>query len=198
VSHAVSAAALADPPILARPSAPDPQRVVLSRQLPVLAAQLAYYFFFALFPMLLVLIAIASFFPLSSLVTNTVQLLGPFVPPEVLAIVTDQLRKVSGGDQGGLLTLGMVAAIWSSSTAMTAIADTLNSAYDVEEGRPWWKVRLIAIVPDARGGGVHSVRHRARAGRPGRCQIPGELVGTSAWRSSGHGTCCSGRSRSCS
>ena len=111
-----------------------------------LAAQLAYYFFFALFPMLLVLIAIASFFPLSSLVTNTVQLLGPFVPPEVLAIVTDQLRKVSGGDQGGLLTLGMVAAIWSSSTAMTAIADTLNSAYDVEEGRPWWKVRLIAIV----------------------------------------------------
>jgi membrane protein len=28
---------------------------------------------------------------------------------------------------------------------MTAISDTLNHAYDVEEGRPWWKVRLIAI-----------------------------------------------------
>ena len=111
-----------------------------------LSAQLAYYFFFALFPALLVLIAIASFFPLASLTDDTVRLFGPFVPPEVLSIVTDQLRKLSGGDRGGLLTIGMVAAIWSSSTAMTAIADTLNHAYDVEEGRPWWKVRLIAIA----------------------------------------------------
>ena len=111
-----------------------------------LAAQLAYYFFFALFPTLLILIAIASFFPLAALVDDTVRLFGPFVPPEVLAIVTDQLRKLSDGNQGGLLTLGVVAAIWSSSTAMTAIADTLNHAYDVDEGRPWWKVRLIAIA----------------------------------------------------
>ena len=111
-----------------------------------LSAQLAYYFFFALFPALLVLIAIASFFPLASLTDDTVRLFGPFVPPEVLSIVTDQLRKLSGGVRGGLLTIGMVAAIWSSSTAMTAIADTLNHAYDVEEGRPWWKVRLIAIA----------------------------------------------------
>ena len=111
-----------------------------------LSAQLAYYFFFALFPALLVLIAIASFFPLAALVDDTVRLFGPFVPPDVLAIVTDQLRKLSGGEQGGLLTVGMIAAIWSSSTAMTAIADTLNHAYDVEEGRPWWKVRLLAIA----------------------------------------------------
>ena len=111
-----------------------------------MSAQLAYYFFFALFPALLVLIALASFFPLSTLVDDTVRLIGPFAPPEVLAIVTDQLRKLSNGEQGGLLTVGMVAAIWSSSTAMTAISDTLNHAYDVEEGRPWWKVRLIAIA----------------------------------------------------
>jgi membrane protein len=111
-----------------------------------MAAQLAYYFFFALFPTLLVLLSIASFFPLSSLVDDTVRLLGPFAPPEVITIVTDQLRKLSGGDHGGLLTVGMLAALWSSSTAMTAISDTLNNAYDVVEGRPWWKVRLLAIA----------------------------------------------------
>jgi membrane protein len=110
-----------------------------------MAAQLAYYFFFALFPALLVLIAVASFFPLTSLVDDTVRLLSPIAPPEVLGIVTDQLKKLSGGDHGGLLTVGMLAALWSSSSAMTAISDTLNRAYDVEEGRPWWKVRLIAI-----------------------------------------------------
>jgi membrane protein len=111
-----------------------------------LSAQLAYYFFFALFPALLVAIAIASFFPLATLVDDTVALLGPFAPPEVLMIVTDQLRKLSNSDRGGLLTLGMVAAVWSSSAAMTAIIETLNVAYDVEEGRPWWKVRLLAIA----------------------------------------------------
>ena len=49
------------------------------------------------------------------------------------------------GEQGGLLTLGMLLALWSSSAAMTSIIDTLNTAYDIEEGRPWWKVRLTAI-----------------------------------------------------
>jgi membrane protein len=111
-----------------------------------MSAQLAYYFFFALFPALLVLIAIASFFPLATLVDDATGLLGPFLPPEILTIITDQLGELSNGNRGGLLTIGMLAALWSSSTAMTAISDTLNHAYDVEEGRPWWKVRLTAIA----------------------------------------------------
>ena len=111
-----------------------------------LAAQLAYYFFFALFPALLFLIALASYFPLETLVDDMFRTMGGFVPPEVLSIITDQIKKISEGEQGGLLTIGVLTAVWSSSAAMTAIIDTLNSAYDVEEGRPWWKVRLIAIA----------------------------------------------------
>src|SRR6188472_1669330 len=110
-----------------------------------MAAQLAYYFFFALFPALLMLIAIASYFPYHALVDDLFKTLGGFAPPEVLTIITDQLAKIASGEQGGLFTLGMLTAIWSSSSAMTAIIDTLNAAYDIEEGRPWWKVRLTAI-----------------------------------------------------
>ncbi len=110
-----------------------------------LAAQLAYYFFFALFPALLFLLAVASYFPIETLVDDMFRTLGGVVPPEVLSIITDQITKISQGEQTGLLTFGMLATLWSSSAAMTAIIDTLNSAYDVQEGRPWWKVRLIAI-----------------------------------------------------
>lgn len=110
-----------------------------------LAAQLAYYFFFALFPALLFLLALASYFPIETLVDDMFRTLGGVVPPEVLSIITDQITKISEGEQTGLLTFGMLATLWSSSAAMTAIIDTLNSAYDVEEGRPWWKVRLLAI-----------------------------------------------------
>jgi len=111
-----------------------------------MAAQLAYYFFFGLFPALLVLLAIASYFPVESLVNDMFAMLGGFVPPEALTIITDQIKKISQGPQGGLLTIGMLTALWSSSAAMTSVIDTLNHAYDIEEGRPWWKVRLIAIA----------------------------------------------------
>ena len=110
-----------------------------------MAAQLAYYFFFALFPALLMLIAIASYFPYQTLVNDLFSTLGGVAPPEALTIITEQLAKIASGEQGGLFTIGMLTTIWSTSAAMTAIIDTLNAAYDIEEGRPWWKVRLTAI-----------------------------------------------------
>ena len=48
--------------------------------------------------------------------------------------------------KGGLLSFGILAALWSSSSAVVAITAALNQAYDVEEGRPWWKVRGIALL----------------------------------------------------
>jgi membrane protein len=110
-----------------------------------MAAQLAYYFFFALFPALLFLLSLASYFPLETLIDDMFAMLGGIAPPEVLTIITDQIRKISEGEQGGLLTLGVLLALWSSSAAMTSIIDTVNRAYDIEEGRPWWKTRLTAI-----------------------------------------------------
>jgi membrane protein len=110
-----------------------------------MAAQLAYYFFFALFPALLMVLGIASYFPYHTLVHDLITALGGFAPTEVLTIVTDQLGKIASGNKGGLFTLGMLTTIWSTSAAMTAIIDTLNAAYDIEEGRPWWQVRLTAI-----------------------------------------------------
>jgi membrane protein len=110
-----------------------------------LAAQLAYYFFLALFPAILFLLAFASFFPLGNFVDQAVAALRPIAPAEVLSFLEVQLRRVSNADSGGLLTVGILGAIWSSSAAVVAIIGSLNRAYDIEEGRPWWKVRLTAI-----------------------------------------------------
>jgi membrane protein len=110
-----------------------------------LAAQLAYYFFLALFPAVLFLLALASFFPLTNFIDEVVRTLRPVAPGEVLSFLEEQLRRVSNADSGGILTLGILGAIWSSSAAVMAIIGSLNRAYDIEEGRPWWKVRLTAI-----------------------------------------------------
>jgi membrane protein len=109
-----------------------------------LAAQLAYYFILALFPALIVVVAIASFFPPSAL-GEVLHALAPFTPPEALALIRTQLDAILASEQTGLLTVGVLGALWSSSAALTAIIDTLNRAYDLDETRPWWQVRLLGI-----------------------------------------------------
>jgi membrane protein len=111
-----------------------------------LAAQLAYWFFLALFPALLCLVALASFFPLEPLVPKLIEVAGPWLPEDVIRIIRDQLVKISEGQHGGLLTFGLLASLWSSSAAMTAIIDAVNRAYDVHERRAWWKRRAVAIA----------------------------------------------------
>jgi len=110
-----------------------------------LAAQLAYYFFLALFPALLFLVAVISFMPVAGLLDAVTTMLARVAPEEGLSIVREQLVKITSDKSTGLLTLGMLGTIWSTSSGMTAIIDTLNQAYDIQEGRPWWKVRLMAI-----------------------------------------------------
>ena len=110
-----------------------------------LAAQLAYYFFLALFPALLFLVALASFFPVRDLTEIIIGSLARVAPGEVLTIVRDQVVKIGESQKGGLLTLGMIGTIWSASSGVAAIIDTLNQVYDVQERRPWWRVRLLAL-----------------------------------------------------
>jgi membrane protein len=111
-----------------------------------LGAQQAYYFIFALFPALLTLISIASFFPIVNLSSEIQNGLGSFVPGDVMAIISKQLTEISDSGRGGILTGAFVLTLWTSSGAMVSIITTLNAAYDITEGRPWWKVRLTAIL----------------------------------------------------
>src|ERR1700674_4450855 len=109
------------------------------------AAELSYYFFLALFPALLFLVALASFFPIHQLTDHIVGALSRFAPGDVLAIIRDQLQQISKNNNGGLLTLGFIGTIWSASSGMSSTISTLNEAYHVTEGRSWWRVRLTAI-----------------------------------------------------
>jgi membrane protein len=110
-----------------------------------LAAQLAYYFFLALFPALLFLVALISFIPVAGLLETITGTLARVAPLDVINIIQDQVLKIAHEKNGGLLTLGMLGTIWSTSSGVTAIISTLNEAYDIQESRPWWKVRGIAL-----------------------------------------------------
>jgi membrane protein len=111
-----------------------------------LAAQLAFYFFLSLFPAMLFLVALTGYIPVENVLAQLLEALDTIAPSEVVALLRIQLDEVGRGNYGSILTLGIVGAIWSSSAAMVAIIDALNHAYDVEEWRPWWKRRILAIA----------------------------------------------------
>jgi membrane protein len=109
------------------------------------AAQLAYYFLFALFPFFLVLTTLLGYLPVPNLMDRLMEMLAGILAGDALKLVQDNVGEIVTSQRGGLLSFGILAALWTSSSAITAIVDGLNRAYDVEEGRPYWKVRLIAI-----------------------------------------------------
>jgi membrane protein len=110
-----------------------------------LAAQLAYYFLLALVPAIVFLVAMTSFFP-PGVIDNMMASAAGVMPPDMLSLLQDQMDSLRGGEDTGVLSFGLLMALWSSSAAMVAATDALNRAYDIEEGRPWWKVRLNAII----------------------------------------------------
>jgi membrane protein len=110
------------------------------------AAQLAYYFLFALFPFFLVLTTLLGYLPVPNLMDRLMEMLAQMMPGDALQLVQDNVYELVTSQRGGLLSFGILVALWTSSSAITAIMDSLNRAYDVEEGRPYWKVRLTAIL----------------------------------------------------
>lgn len=111
-----------------------------------LAAQLAFYFLLALFPALLVVASVLAHLPIHDALGQVLSRFDILAPQQAADLVARELQRIRAGDNTGLVTVAIAGAIWSSSSAVTAIIDTLNRAYDVEEWRPWWIRRGIAIL----------------------------------------------------
>lgn len=111
------------------------------------AAELSYYFLLALFPFLIFLTSIIGFV-LGSGTGMRHQLfnyLARIMPPSAFQLIDNTMLEVSKSSTGGKLSFGILAALWAASNGLTAITESLNTAYDLTETRPWWKQRLTAI-----------------------------------------------------
>jgi membrane protein len=115
-----------------------------------LAAQLAFYLVLAIFPFILFCVAILDAFSSSDpqFVTELFDYLKRLLPPQVYALIhTYTENTLRNGDTApGLLSVGILGTVWAASGAFAALINALNRAYDVQETRPFWKVRGIAIL----------------------------------------------------
>ena len=112
------------------------------------AAKLSYYFLLALFPLLIFLTTLLGYSANAGgpLYNSLLTYLRPVLPLAAFELVVNTLVEIHKGAGGGKLSIGIVATLWAASNGIKAMKDVLNKAYQVREGRPWWKAQLIAVA----------------------------------------------------
>jgi len=113
-----------------------------------LAAQLAYYMILALFPFILVLFSLMGTFSSPELASTVLEYLRQVMPNEAYGLIEEYTGPIISGDAEApeLLSFGVLFTIWAASGAFSALINALNRAYDVQETRPYWKVKGLAIL----------------------------------------------------
>src|SRR5215510_7747065 len=110
-----------------------------------MAAALAYYFILSLFPALIFLSAVVAYLPVPDLFDQALNLMGQFLPTDSMGLVRRVLADVVTPNKGAFLSFGILVTLWSASGGFAAAIEALNIAYDVEDDRPFWKTRPLAV-----------------------------------------------------
>jgi membrane protein len=110
-----------------------------------MAAALAYYFVLSLFPALIFLSAVVAFLPLPDLFNQALGMMARFLPPDSMGLVRRVLSDVITPNRGTFLSFGIFGTLWAASGGFSAAIEALNIAYDVQDDRPFWKTRPLAM-----------------------------------------------------
>jgi membrane protein len=110
------------------------------------AGSLAYYFFMSLVPFLILLASLLVYTRIPGLFDYILGGMSRLVPAESMIMVRKVLEDMINTRSAGVLSFGIIGTIWSASGGFSAMIEALNVAYDVQEGRPFWKTRPLAVL----------------------------------------------------
>ena len=113
-----------------------------------LAAALTYYAILSMFPALLAMIALLGIFGQGASTTDTllelVERIGQQDAVDQLRQPITQMTETNAA--GFAFVFGLVGAVWSASGYVGAFGHAMNRIYEVDEGRPFWKLRPLNLV----------------------------------------------------
>lgn len=111
---------------------------------PSLAAAQAYYYLLAIFPLLIVCFAILPYLNINP--TEVLDFLEKALPSGLATVFEENIVSLIQTPKGGLLTVGIIGALWSASSGVQAFMTASNEAYGVDETRSFIKVRLLSLL----------------------------------------------------
>ncbi len=112
------------------------------------AAELAFYFLFALFPTLLCASSVLGLAARSAhqIYLQLLHYMALVIPAAALGAVVGTFNETTSAASSGKATIGLIAAVWSASAGISAIQDTLNAVYKILDSRSYLLARICAIV----------------------------------------------------
>jgi membrane protein len=110
------------------------------------AAALTYYAILSIFPALIVLVSILGLAGVSATnaILSNIKDLGPGPAQDIISGAIKEIAA-STSTAGVAFVLGLLASLWSASGYVGAFSRAANVIYEMEEGRPFWKLRPIQI-----------------------------------------------------
>jgi len=112
------------------------------------AAELGYWFLFALFPTLVSASSIVGLAArqASANYDRLLHYMALVIPPSAYGIVYQTFNQITANSNGRKITFGLAAALWAASVGFSGIQDSMNAVYKIKETRPYWKARGTAVI----------------------------------------------------
>lgn len=110
------------------------------------AGALTFRMLLAIVPFLISLLTVLGALGLERFFNWAVREVQAAFPSDIAQQFQTIIEQVRGGASGGLLSFGLLAAIWAAAGGIRSAINALNAAYDVEESRPFWKVYPMSIL----------------------------------------------------
>lgn len=109
------------------------------------ASALAYQVLFSIFPFIIFLIALLGFLNIPEFFEWLRTEANALLPAQVSGQVDEIIAEVEQ-PRGGLLSFGILVALWTASAGVRATINALNVAYGVHEGRPAWRRIPLSLL----------------------------------------------------
>ncbi|MCR2763113.1 YihY/virulence factor BrkB family protein [Microbacterium sp. zg.B48] len=123
-----------------------------SDECPDIAAALTYYSVLSLFPGLVAIFSLLGVFGQGGAASDAIlEIVGQVVPADTADAIRGPIEQLASSPAAGVaLISGVVLAIWSASGYIGAFSRAMNRIYEIEEGRPFWKLKpaqlLVTVV----------------------------------------------------
>jgi membrane protein len=113
-----------------------------------IAAALTYYSVLSLFPGLIAIFSLLGVFGQGKAASDAVlEIIEEVAPGDVAEAIRGPIEQMASSPAAGFaLVAGIVLAIWSASGYVGAFSRAMNRIYEIDEGRPFWKLKPIQLL----------------------------------------------------
>ena len=110
------------------------------------ASSLAFNFFLAFFPSIIVLFTLIPYIPIVDLQDTLMELITTILPPHTNEMAFSTIYDIINNPRSGLLSIGFVLTIFFATNGVNSLIEAFNSSYQINESRSIIQQRLLSLV----------------------------------------------------